>query len=270
MFKTEHAVNKNITPVSIEVEGISRQNDFLRNNGEKQKESSLNIMTQPKASIGAIDEVDEKEVDTVADKVLRMPDNYFIQRKYNTGNNFIIQRQGENDPEKKEDENKANLQKQPAEPDYLKLRTPFLERNVPHLWDPDSALGVWRYNHKFFLNLGVSDNLAGKAANLTAPFAINSQLKAGNPTWWEITDKDLKTTSLVGSVPIFSFDANFKNLKFLPFLQKKSVDTMPPASKQIPGENFIQRNCAHCSGKEQVNHKSSAYSITPFIQSKNY
>ncbi|MBL0037391.1 MAG: hypothetical protein IPP36_00375 [Nitrosomonadales bacterium] len=72
----------------------------------------------------------------------------------------------------------------------------------------------------FFKRFGVSDKWAGKAANLTAPLAIDAQLKASNPKWWEITDKELKTTSIVAPIPIFQFDANFSNWKPLPFLQK--------------------------------------------------
>ncbi len=123
------------------------------------------------------------------------------------------------DPEKeKPDRSKLTLQL--TEPDFLGLRKPFFDRNASHLWDPNSALGVWKFNVNFFKEFGIAENWARKAANLTAPFAIDAQLKAGNPTWWEITDRELKTTSIVGSVPLFSFDANFKNWKPLPFLQK--------------------------------------------------
>ena len=122
-------------------------------------------------------------------------------------------------PEKdKTDDSKLTVQL--TEPDFLSLKKPFFDRNVYHLWDPNSALGVWKYNLDFFKRFGLSDKWAGKAANLTAPLAIDNQLKGSNPTWWEITDKDLKTTSLVAPVPIFQFDANFRNWKPLPFLQK--------------------------------------------------
>lgn len=122
-------------------------------------------------------------------------------------------------PEKdKADDSKLSFQL--TEPDFLGLKKPFFERNVYQLWDPNSALSVWKYNLDFFKRFGLSDKWAGKAANLTAPLAIDAQLKASNPTWWEITDRELKTTSLVAPVPIFQFDANFSNWKPLPFLQK--------------------------------------------------
>jgi hypothetical protein len=224
------------------------------------------LSIQCKLSIGALNDPLEDEADAMADKVMRMPEGHVLQRKHNTGNEFI-QRQGEDDTEKKEDEKKTKLQQQPAEPNYLTLKTPFLERNVLHLWDPDAALGVWHYNYRFFKNLGVSDSLAGKAANLTAPFAIDSQLKADNPKWWEITDKDLGTTSYVGSVPAFSFDSNFRNWKFLPFLQKKSMENI--SAVQSASENFIQKKCGHCAQEEKINSKSWAASVTPFIQTKS-
>lgn len=121
------------------------------------------------------------------------------------------------DPEQEESEHQLNLQL--TEPDFLGLRQPFFNRNATQLWDPDSALGVWRFNVNFFKGFGITENWARKAANLTAPFAIDAQLKAGNPTWWEITDRELETTSIVGSVPLFSFDANFSKWKPLPFLE---------------------------------------------------
>lgn len=124
-------------------------------------------------------------------------------------------------PEKeKEKTDDSKLTVQPTEPDFLGLKKPFFDRNVYQLWDPNSALGVWKYNLDFFKRFGLSDKWAGKAANLTAPLAIDNQLKGSNPTWWEITDKELKTTSLIAPVPIFQFDANFMNWKPLPFLRK--------------------------------------------------
>ena len=126
-------------------------------------------------------------------------------------------------PEKDKEKDKSNDSKlsfQLTEPDFLSLKKPFFDRNAFQLWDPNSALGVWKYNLDFFKRFGLSDKWAGKAANLTAPLAIDAQLKASNPTWWEITDRELKTTSLVAPVPIFQFDANFTNWKPLPFLQK--------------------------------------------------
>jgi len=137
------------------------------------------------------------------------------------GKNPVVQKQEaqtatETAQEKKE---QSKLSLQLTEPDFLGLRKPFFERNAAQLWDPDSALGVWKFNVDFFKGFGITDNWARKAANLTAPFAIDAQLKAGNPAWWEITDRELKTTSFVGSVPLFSFDAGFGNWKPLPFLR---------------------------------------------------
>ena len=139
-----------------------------------------------------------------------------------SGIKHTIQKQ-EAKPDANPEKNKTDdstLSVQLTEPDFLSLKQPFFERNVFRLWDPSSALGVWKYNLDFFKRFGVSDKWAGKAANLTAPLAIDAQLKASNPKWWEITDKELKTTSIVAPIPIFQFDANFKNWKPLPFLQK--------------------------------------------------
>ena len=129
----------------------------------------------------------------------------------------------EKKPDSNSEKNKTDnstLSVQLTEPDFLGLKKPFFERNVYQLWDPTSALGVWKYNLDFFKRFGLSDKWAGKAANLTAPLDIDAQLKASNPKWWEITDRELKTTSIVAPIPIFQFDANFKDWKPLPFLQK--------------------------------------------------
>ncbi len=146
------------------------------------------------------------------------------------GEKFTLSSESRHTIQKQEEKPDANPEKDKAgnstlsvqltEPDILGLKKPFFERGAYKLWDPNSALGVWKYNLDFFKRFGLSEKWAGKAANLTAPLAIDAQLKASNPTWWEITDRDLKTTSLVAPVPIFQFDANFSKWKPLPFLQK--------------------------------------------------
>ena len=118
----------------------------------------------------------------------------------------------------KGDHSKMNFQL--TEPDFLSMKKPFFNRSVAHLWEPNSALSVWNFNVNFFKTFGFAEDWARKAANLTAPLAIDSQLKSGNPTWWEMTDRELKTTSLTLPVPLFSFDADFTNWKALPFLRK--------------------------------------------------
>ena len=204
------------------------------------KEETLNrVMIQPKFIVGAAKDPLEHEADTVADIVTHMPENVFIQRKCTRCEKVHKTQQRPTDPfiQKKEIPADNIIQRQEEDglklddsfklktseiqPDYLSLKTPFLERNALHLWNEKDAVNVWQYNYRFFKMTGLSDSMAGKAANITAPFAIDAQLKAGNPKLWEISDKESNTSSLVGSVPAFSFDANFKNWKFLPFLQNK-------------------------------------------------
>ncbi len=230
------------------------------------KNAFQRLVVQPKLTVGAPDDPYEKEADAMADQVMRMPEQNFIQRKALSRKGEVIQRE---ENEEKEPADKSKLKLQLAEPDFLSLRTPFFERNAMHLWDPDSALGVWKYNFGFFKRFGLDDNWSGKAANLTAPFFINSQLKVQNPTWWEITDAQLNTTSVVGSLPIFSFDSDFRNWKPLPFLQKKSLDNASVNENQHnQKESFIQRECGHCEEEEKITRKPASASITPFIQTK--
>lgn len=94
-------------------------------------------------------------------------------------------------------------------PDYLSMRQPFLNRHIYNLWDPDSALRIWQYNYDFFHGLGVSPDLSATLSNLTAPRFIDAQLKAGNPTWWEITDQELHTSTILGTIPLLDFNADF-------------------------------------------------------------
>lgn len=222
---------------------------------------------QTQLTVGAPDDPYEKEADSVADQVMRMPEQNFLQRKCAACAEKTIQRE---ENEEKEPADKSKLTLQLTEPDFLSLRTPFFDRNAMHLWDPGSALGVWQYNFSFFRRFGLDDNWSGKAANLTTPLFINSQLKAGNPTWWEVTDSQLNTSSIVGSVPVFSFDSDFKNWKPLPFLQKKSLET-PEVGQTAGGHNesFIQRKCTHCEEEEKINREPLSASITPFIQAKS-
>jgi hypothetical protein len=122
-------------------------------------------------------------------------------------NNYYMHKQEDKtaaNPEKDKPDN-SNLSFQLAEPDFLSLKRPFFERNIYHLWNSNSALDVWKYNLEFFKRFGLSEDRAGKAANLTAPLAIDAQLKAGNPKWWEITDRELKTTSIMGSITVLRF-----------------------------------------------------------------
>lgn len=140
---------------------------------------------------------------------MHLPAQSFLQTK--TGTQWV-QREEEGTP--------APATATSAEPDFLGLREPFFSRSVPHLYDADSALGVWHYNLQIFKGFGMSDGLAGTAANLTAPLFIDAQLKADNPTWWEVTDQQLQTSTFMAAAPLFSFDANFRNWQSLPFLSQ--------------------------------------------------
>ena len=226
-------------------------------------ESLSRLSIQRKLSVGAPDDPLEDEADAMADRVMRMPENNFIQHQYNSCNK-LIQKQDENTTPAGKDKSWSNMQQQLANPDFLKLRTPFLERGVPHLWDPDAALNVYKTNFIFFKQtLKLPDDLAAKAANFTAPLAIYFQLKADNPNLWDISDKELKTSSKVFSVEMFNFGSDFKNWKFLPFLQKKTNDHSSETYRSS-GQTFIQKKCAHCEEEERAQRKP----LTSFIQKK--
>ena len=230
------------------------------------------VFFQPKLTVGSPDDPMEREADSMAEQVMRMPETPFLQQKYTQSEEHVQRDDKAETPTLQLPTVQQGLpiitpqqfNLQITQPDFLSLRQPFFQRNVLHLWDGDSALGVWNYNRNFFTGLGLGADLSAKAANFTAPFFIDSQLKAANPTWWEITDRDLNTSSFVASIPIFDFDANFRNWRPLPFLQPKLINTSVDFSASI-----IQRKCAHCEEEEKAQRKPLAQSVTPFIQTKS-
>ncbi len=69
-------------PVQNGITGNNHSNELLRNSdyGEKNKLFRKGII-QPKLTVGAPDNLYEKEADAIADKVMRMPEQNFVQRK---------------------------------------------------------------------------------------------------------------------------------------------------------------------------------------------
>ena len=217
---------------------------------------------QPKLTINQPNDPFEQEADAMADKVMRMTAPV-IQTKCSGCE--------EEEEKKVQLKESPDLQKQdvpdtdslvpadpvtPAssiqlplpslllpstEPDFLAMRQPFFQRNIAHLWDADSALQVWHYNFDFFRRFGLSPDLSASASNFTAPFSIDSQLKAGNPTWWEITDRDLGTSSFTAALPVLDFNADFS-------------PAAPSWFKTIfggGGNNRVQRKCDECEDEEK-------------------
>ncbi len=217
---------------------------------------------QPKLTINQPNDPYEREADAMADKVMRMTAPV-IQTKCSGCE--------EEEEKKVQLKESPDLQKQdvpgtdslvpaapvtPAfgiqlplpsllrpstEPDFLAMRQPFFQRNIAHLWDANSALQVWHYNFNFFRRFGLSPDLSASASNFTAPFSIDSQLKAGNPTWWEITDRDLGTSSFTAALPVLDFNADFS-------------PAAPSWFKTIfggGGNNRVQRKCDECEDEEK-------------------
>ncbi|HYH57463.1 MAG TPA: DUF4157 domain-containing protein [Anseongella sp.] len=122
-----------------------------------------------------------------------------------------------------------------ADPDFLSMRQPFVNRSVFDLWDPDAALEVWQYNFDFFRRFGLSPDFSATLTNITAPRFIDAQLKLNNPTWWEITDLELNTSTIGASLPLLEFNADFSL-------------AAPSWFKSIfQGGGTIQRKCGSCN-----------------------
>lgn len=187
---------------------------------------------QPKLTVNQPGDEYEREADEVAERVMRMPADsamFFrpkpvssLQRKcaecekeeeervQKKEAGSVIQRQETTDaPSFDFKLPTPSLLQSSGSPDYLSLKQPFFNRGISHLYDADSAFQVWNYNFNFFRRFGLSDGLSTSLTNFTAPRFIDSQLKARNPTWWEITDRELNTSSFVGSIPVLDFNADF-------------------------------------------------------------
>lgn len=242
---------------------------------------------QPKLTINQPDDEYEKEADAMAEHVMRMTDNENLQQPFFKPAISFIQRKCAHceEEEKQQLQRKAAdgiIQKQPTTstsdtsatqtqiphltlessslfqpstvPDFLSMRRPFFDRNIGHLWDPDSALHVWQYNFNFFRRFGLPPNLSTTLTNFTAPRFIDSQLKAGNPTWWEITDRELNTSTIGTSIPVLEFNANFSPVapSWLRSIfggssvqRKENASEEPTATVQV--ENYI--SCLNGGGK---------------------
>ena len=68
------------TPVKAAVPAATVSNEKGQDRYDYES-SGRHINIQPKLTVGAPDDPYEKEADSVADKVMRMPDNHFVQRK---------------------------------------------------------------------------------------------------------------------------------------------------------------------------------------------
>jgi hypothetical protein len=153
-----------------------------------------------------------------------------------------------------------SLLQPPGTPDFLSMRQPFLNRGIPGSWNPDAALRVWNYNFNFFRGVGISPSLSTTLSNFTAPRSIDAQLRLSNPTWWEVTDRDLKTSTIGGSIPLLEFNADFS-------------PTAPSWLKSIlgGGQKGVRRKCADCANEEKMQLKEKTNeSITGDIGFENY
>nr|WP_320192948.1 DUF4157 domain-containing protein [uncultured Desulfobacter sp.] len=182
--------------------------------------SSTLPQLQAKLKIGEPNDQYEQEADRIANQVMRMPEQENPLLLQCHSKTHFIQKQDDNTVnQNKEQQYHSKLSLQPPQPDILSLKKPFFERQVYSLWNVEDAIEVWEYSFDFLKRLGLNDILAGKASNLLAPFAIDAQLKINNPTWWEITDQELQTTSLLLPIPLFDFYPYFNNWRLLPALQ---------------------------------------------------
>lgn len=213
------------------------------------------IVIQPKLEIGKPHDEYEKEAVRVEDAVMMIPDaqarrqpvKELEAKKIRDASIFNVQKQdsGESESSTPLTLPTPSLLQSSTGPDFLSMRQPFLNRDVFHLWDPDSALQVWRYNFDFFHRFGLPPDLSAKLTNFTAPRFIDSQLKADNPTWWEITDRELNTSTISASIPLLEFNPDFSPVAPFGF---RSI---------FRGGNTVQRKCKKCEEEKKVSVNNS-------------
>jgi len=188
---------------------------------------------QPKLTVNSPGDMYEKEADEVADRVMRMKmplkGKPFFSPKTVSNSGFeqtyircekgqkkipnapIIQKQHSGIEAHPSDFTlTAPTMLQPSSgPDFLALRRPFIDLNILHLWDENSALLAWNYNYNFFIRLGIPLGLSTTLSNWTTPRLIDTQLRAANPTWWDLTDRELNTSTISASIPLLEFNPDF-------------------------------------------------------------
>ena len=242
---------------------MEKRASTTRRSAEQNSQSNSSAFFQPKLSISHPGDVYEQEADAVAERVMCMPQQEgkpFFSPAVTAVQRHVVQnekaRQRKLAPALQKQEAadaeqpdlslhaSADLQPSAAGPDFLSLRQPFFNRGISHLWDPDSALHVWQYNFDFFRRVGLAPDLSVSLTNLTAPMFIDSQLKAKNPTWWEITDRELNTSTRALSIPVLQFNADFS-------------PTAPSWVKSLFGGSGVQR-------KEEATSKEKTETGDPF------
>lgn len=85
-FEALNTTTQKATPAA-DVNVLSAQNDFAQNKNERNTSNKKGINIQPRLTVGAPDDPYEREADSVADRVMRMPEQDYIQSK-GAGDNY--------------------------------------------------------------------------------------------------------------------------------------------------------------------------------------
>ena len=93
------ATQKPATPAA-DVDVLSAQSNFAKKNNEGNTFHKKGLNIQPKLTVGAPDDPYEREADSVAEKVMRMPEQNYIQQKTIKENEEKIQTKKDDDDEK--------------------------------------------------------------------------------------------------------------------------------------------------------------------------
>lgn len=187
MFSTKSNKEGNSTSLAVKKSQDGRDTDFF----------SKGIFFQPKLTIGPSDDPFEREADAVADEVLQMK----VSPEAGSKTNYI----------QREDDDPQTSMVGPSAIDWFEMSRPFYNRGATSLLmghaGYSSILNTWINNYNFFNQiLGLSPDTSTTATNFLTPFAIDSGLINDYPNLWDLSDRDMNTSSLILSPTIFNFD----------------------------------------------------------------
>lgn len=239
---------------------------------------------QPKAKIGPANDNYEKEADAVAESVIQkdilphadpkknVPD---VQMKCKACEKEESQEATEKTIQRSEKTNLIQRDEDDSQPtmvgpsaiDWFEMSRPFYNRGATSLLSGpvgnSSVVNTWMRNYSFFNQLlNLSPDASIKATNFFTPFTIDAGLINDYPNFWDLTDREMDTSSLVLSPTILNFDIS------------TGAFTMPWPLRNIFGlpENPYnvqrKRNCCEEDDLYRKEKKSDTQKEAPPIVSK--
>lgn len=255
------------------------KNNPVNNAGYSESAFFTGNVIQRKLNIGNANDKFEREADAVAENLLRkdvshhndlkiskVPDVQLkcrecekVDRK--DTNEEPIQRSEKINHIQREEDDPRPTMVGPSAIDWFEMSRPFYNRGATSLISGpvgySSVVDTWMRNYSFFNQLlRLSPDTSVTATNFFTPFTIDAGLINGYPNLWDLSDREMNTSSLVLSPTIMNFDIStgaftmpwpLRNLFGLPEnpykLQRKSksgeTDTLNRKGKSSAGQQNV-------------------------------